>query len=139
VTLRVCADGRVLCANCADTTHPRRGCPICWRVAAFEVHHVASERQHPTLTLRVCLNCHARLSELQRRWTRAWQTEPHPVRCIVQGVLDVLALWREKHSRTFSQSREMFTMLLHAAVCLFVCLKPSAQRDLQGLTGWSAA
>src|SRR5258707_322889 len=138
VTLRLCAGGRVLCANCADTTHPRRRCPICWRVAAFEAHHVASERQHRTLTLRICLNCHSRLSAQQRTWPPAWRTGPHPIRCIVQGVHDVLVLWCEKHSRTFRQSRELFAMLGHAALCLLACLQPFALRDLQALTGWSA-
>lgn len=137
-TLRL-RDGHILCANCADTTHPRRRCPICWRVAASEVHHVASERQHATLTVPVCLNCHSRLSAQQRTWPPAWRTEPHPIRCIVQGVRDVLVLWCEKHSRTFAQSRELFAMLAHAALCLLSCLQPFALRDLQGLTGWNAA
>jgi len=136
-TLRL-QDGHILCANCADTTHPRGRCPICWRVAAFEIHHVASQRQHATLTLRICLNCHSRLSAQQRTWPPAWRTESHPVCCIVQGVYDVLVLWCEKHSRTFRQSRELFAMLGQAALCLLSFLQPFALRDLQGLTGWGA-
>ncbi len=132
-------DGHILCANCADTTHERRRCPICWRVAAFEVHHVASYRTSQLDAARLPQLPQPTLGAQQRTWPLAWRTEPHPVRCIVQGVVDVLTLWCDKHSRTFTQSRELFTMLMHAALSLLTYLQPNALRDLQGLTGWSAA
>ena len=135
VTLRV-ARGPVLCRNCADRKHPQRRCAICHQVAPSELHHVASERQHPHLTLRVCLNCHALLSDRQARWPSAWRREPHVVRCIVQGVIDVLQLWMER-SPVAEQCRAIIVMLAHAALCLLPHLRPAALVDLHGLT-WAA-
>jgi len=133
---------RVLCANCAerdtygDTRHRTRRCAICGRIAPSELHHVASERQHPTLTLCVCLNCHRILSVRQYRWHPAWRTEAHPVRYIIQGVLDVVTLWLQR-SPAAEQCRELFALLGRAALCLLPCLRPESLCEVGYLTQWS--
>lgn len=65
------------CETCGDTNAvhlARLGdttvCSCCLAVGRgreiFELHHIAG--QHEGATLRVCANCHAELSELQRDW-----------------------------------------------------------------------
>jgi hypothetical protein len=130
-------DGQVLCANCADTRHARRRCAICDRVAPSESHHVASKRQHPTLTLPVCLNCHRILSRRQYRWHPSWRTGAHPLRYLIQGVYDVMCLWLER-SPVAEQCRELLTMLGRAALCVLPHLRFAALVDLAGLVDWSA-
>jgi hypothetical protein len=134
-TLRAVA-GHVLCENCHDTYHARHRCAICVSVLPSELHHVASARQCPTLTLRVCLNCHRLLSERQYRWHPAWRTESHPLRCVVQGVCDVLALWLQR-SPVAEQCRDLFAMLGHAALFVLMYLRLDALPDLRHLTDWN--
>ncbi len=132
-------DGQVLCANCAegaDGRHPQRRCTICGKVAPSELHHVASARQHPTLTTPLCLNCHRILSQRQYRWHRAWRTEAHPVRYVVQGVLDVVALWFER-SPVAKHCTGLFSLLVGAALYLMSYLRMDALREFGFLTDWN--
>ncbi|MGO8948001.1 MAG: hypothetical protein ACLQUY_10130 [Ktedonobacterales bacterium] len=127
----------VVCRNCAGRTHPQRHCAICWRIAPSEQHHVASKRQQVTLTLPVCLNCHAILSQRQYRWPHDWRTEAHQLRCVIQGVYDVLCLWLER-SPVAECCRDLFLMLEQAALIVLSYLRPQALIDLDHLTDWSA-
>lgn len=129
-------DGQAVCHNCADATHRHRHCAICWRMAPSEQHHVASKRQHPTLTLPVCLNCHAILSQRQYNWPPAWRSEAHKLRCVIQGVYDVLCLWLER-SPVAENCRDLFVMLEQAALIVLSYLRPEALIDLSALTDWS--
>lgn len=65
------------CETCGDSTltHLNRVkdhtlCACCLALArgreTLEIHHVPGHNQKPTI--RVCANCHAELSELQRSW-----------------------------------------------------------------------
>jgi len=88
------------CLNCADTSHETiRRCPVCGRKdVPGEYHHIASQRQRATFGVHICLNCHAILTYRQvTRWHPTWRTEQHPVRCIVQGMLDLLCLWWQRN------------------------------------------
>ena len=130
-------DGHILCENCRDTRHPRRRCAICIQVLPSEIHHVASERQCPSLIICVCLNCHRILSQRQYQWHSAWRSEAHPLRYLVQGVLDVITLWFER-SPAAEQCRDLFAMLWHAALYGLAFLQFDALGDLSGLTAWEA-
>jgi hypothetical protein len=121
--------GRVLCRNCR-ARRPQRGvCAICNRTAPTEIHHVAMERQIKHLTIEVCLNCHALLSLRQKQWHRSCLTERHPLRFLVQGVVDVSRLWLE-HSPAVKQCRAFFTMLGHAALIALSYLRLDALAEL---------
>jgi hypothetical protein len=133
--------GVCLCLNCRDRRHPHLRCTICHQVAPGEQHHVASERQLPQFTIPVCLNCHALLSTRQYRWPREWKTEPHPVRCLVQGVHDVVCLWLERspvmrEPAMAASCRALLAALGKAALYLLPFLRPAALADLGRLTGW---
>lgn len=120
--------------------HPQRRCAICRRTAPSEAHHVASKRQHPTLTLTVCLNCHRLLSQRQYRWHPAWKSEAHPLRYLAQGVYDVLCLWRERSplaTEVFQNCREVLTMLGRAALYALAALRPEVLGEFSFLVSWS--
>jgi hypothetical protein len=87
-----------LCRNCQSTRATMRICSICARWAPSERHHIASKRQMPTLTLPVCLNCHAILSQMQTRWDPRWKTESRPLWFLLEGLCDVLVLWLERRA-----------------------------------------
>ena len=149
--------GQILCENCRELArmarrsstgasrrpqrHPIRPCAICCRVAPSELHHVASERQHPILTLPVCLNCHRLLSQRQYRWHPAWKRETHSWRYLAQGVYDVLCLWWER-SPVAEMVRErcgdLLRMLGLAALYALAALRPEALGELRFLVHWSA-
>jgi hypothetical protein len=93
---------------------------------------VAGKRQHVHLKCVVCLNCHRLLSNLQARWQKAWKKELHVVRCIVQGVHDVVQLWLER-SPVVDHCRALLALLAHAALCLLPHLRPAALADLTGV------
>jgi hypothetical protein len=103
---------------------------------------VASKRQHPTLTLNVCLNCHRLLSQRQYRWPPGWKTEKHPLRCVAQGVYDVLCLWRERSPLAnealalLRQCRELLTMLGQAALYTLAWMRPEAWVEFSALVDW---
>jgi hypothetical protein len=124
--------GKVVCQNCADRRHQPLRCAVCFKEAPGEYHHVASERQQPHFTIAVCLNCHAILSQKQRRWDPAWLRESHPVRCIIQGVLDVVALWL-KRSPSVEPCRQLLGMLGQAFLLLVPYLRLDAFVDLHGV------
>jgi hypothetical protein len=128
-------DNQVLCANCADVRHTHGRCTVCGAVAPSELHHVASARQLPDLTVPVCLNCHRILSARQYRWYPAWRSEPHPLRYLVQGVLDVVALWLER-SPVAEHCRELFALLGRAALLALGSLRADALAELGSLTDW---
>jgi hypothetical protein len=124
-----------LCLNCADTTHPRlKRCLVCLRAdVPSEFHHVATERQHPTFGLRLCLNCHAILTRHQvNDWHPSWKTEKHPVRCVLQGLIDLIWLWlRRSHSG--------WSLVELAKLCLEAGWSLLALFGLVGWAGWEAA
>jgi hypothetical protein len=124
-----------LCLNCADTTHVHiKRCPVCFRAdVPSEFHHVASKRQHPTVGLQVCLNCHAILTKRQMTdWHPSWQDEQHPVRCLFQGMLDLfwLCLRRSHALWALGQFAKLCGQAGWALVGVF---------GLVGWTGWQAA
>jgi hypothetical protein len=124
--------GLVICANCADTHHPRRRCMICARVLPCQAHHVASKIRYPYFTTPLCLNCHRILNTRQYRWRRDGSAERHPIRYLVRGVLDVIGLWYER-SPVAEQCRDLLIMLGQAALYLIPCLHPAALGELNGL------
>jgi hypothetical protein len=125
-------DGHTLCANCADHYHPRRRCLICAKVLPCQAHHVGSKIRYPHFTVLLCLNCHRILNTRQYRWRRDGSAERHPLRYLVCGVLDVLALWRER-SPVAEQCRNLFAMLGQAALYLIPCLRLEALCELSFL------
>lgn len=87
---------RVLCHNCADTSHARGSCSICCRRGPMERHHAAG-RCNWAVTIPACLNCHAILSAHQRRsWPPDWTTGERPAFAVVVALLDILLLWLER-------------------------------------------
>jgi hypothetical protein len=121
--------GRVLCRNCRARRQQRGVCAICVREAPTELHHVAMERQIKRLTIEVCLNCHAILSLQQKQWDRSCLTEHHPLRFLVQGVVDVSRLWLQRHPAV-KQCRAFFAMLSRAALIALVYLRLDALAEL---------
>jgi hypothetical protein len=122
----------MVCQNCGDTSHERvRRCPICGRKdVPSHFHHIASERQHPTFGITICLNCHAIVTYRQMtKWHPTWRTEPHPIRCIVQGMLDMLCLWWERNPAVAAVS-DMWRVILRAGIEIVGCLY---------LAGWDFA
>jgi hypothetical protein len=124
-----------LCLNCADTTHPRLArCLLCLHTnLPSEFHHVASKRQHASFGLRLCLNCHAILTTRQETaWPASWKTEPHPICCIIQGLLDILWLWlRRSHSG--------WALMELAKLCAQAGWSLLGAFGLVGWAGWEAA
>jgi len=121
-----------VCLNCADSTHQTiRRCPVCARKdAPSEYHHIASKRQRATFGVRICLNCHAILTQRQlTAWDPSWRTEHHPVRCIVQGMIDFLCLCWER-SPAVAMLHDMLSLLARASIEIAACLR---------LTGWDFA
>src|SRR5262249_6549895 len=119
----------------AEKPHrPIARCPLCHREhMPGEFHHVASWRQHRTFGLHVCLNCHAILTRRQTdEWPPSWRTEPHLVRCLVQGLLDVLGLWLRRSHSGWSLG-ELAKLVAQAFWALF------AAGGLVGWAGWEAA
>jgi hypothetical protein len=104
-------------------------CPLCLaKDAPSEFHHVATERQHPTFGLKVCLNCHAILTKRQMNdWPPSWKTEPHRLRCLVQGLIDVVGLWLRRSHSGWSL-RELAKLCWQAGWSLM---------GVFGLVGWS--
>jgi hypothetical protein len=121
--------GRILCRNCRDRSHQHRMCAICAKELPTEIHHVAMKRQIESLTIVVCLNCHAILSLWQKRWHRSCLTERHPLRFLVQGVHDVTRLWLER-SPAAKHSRAFLAMLGQAALIALSYLRLDALADL---------
>jgi len=110
--------------NCADTSHEKIGqCSICGRKdAPSENHHVASQDQRPSFVVRICLNCHAIVTKRQvTQWDPSWRTEQHPIRCIVQGMLDLLCLWWERNPAVAALS-DMWRLILRAGIEIAGCL-----------------
>src|SRR5262249_21326008 len=127
-----------LCLNCADEAaeapHPRLArCLGCLRTnVPSEFHHVASKRQHGAFGLRLCLNCHAILTHRQETaWHPSWKIEPHRVRCIVQGLLDVLWLWLRRSHSAWALG-QLAQLCAQAGWSLFDAF------GLVGWTGWQA-
>jgi len=116
------ADGGHVCRNCADSHHRRGRCAICSIVAPIEQHHVAGKKHSP-ITLQVCLNCHAILSQRQYRFHQSWRIESRPVLFTIQGVLDVVMLWLER-SPVAEQCLDLWRMIGQAALSLVPALRP---------------
>jgi len=57
-------NNRVMCMNCSTRRKKRKFCNICTSHAPHELHHIAG-RTHE-LTVSICLNCHARISQAQQ-------------------------------------------------------------------------
>lgn len=80
-----------LCHNCADKTHANGFCWICRRNHLPLEHHHLAGRKHASLTVPICLNCHAMLSRRQYEWPDLWRSE----RCVaflVFGFIDYCVL-----------------------------------------------
>lgn len=128
-------DDQGRCLNCRPdlrASHPHLAwCPTCGRAdVPAQFHHIASERQHPMLGLRLCLVCHKILTDRQvSAWHPSWRVASHPVRCIVQGMLDLLWLWWQRSGWRWweRQVSELARVVWHALVELF---------GLVGLSGW---
>ncbi len=120
-----------LCQNCANTNSsvPLARCPICpRRNVPGQFHHSASQRQHPALGLHLCLNCHAILTHRQENmWRPDWKTEAHPLRCIVQGDIDLVLLCLRRNPGN-GVSHELIAFLWRSFLALF---------DGCGLVGWA--
>jgi hypothetical protein len=118
-----------LCRTCRAQPDHRRiaACPLCGRMnVAPDLHHIAGRRQHPTFALDVCLTCHDILSARQRtRWDPSWKTEAHPVRCIVQGVFDLVMLWWQRSGRRLwrQQVAELLRVVALAALAIAECYR----------------
>jgi hypothetical protein len=96
-------------------------------------HHLAGERQHKQLRILICLNCHGIITVRQcTGWHPSWKTEPHPVRCIVQGVYDLLWLWWQRSGVYWW--RWQLAELAHVVRLAFLALL-----DVWGLRGWDLA
>jgi hypothetical protein len=125
-----------LCLNCADESpHPiLPRCPLCHRERVpSEFHHVASVRQHRTLGLRVCLNCHAILTLRQETaWPPSWKTEAHLVRCILQGLTDAIWLWLQR-------SHSGWSLAELAKLCGQAFWAVASSCGLNGWAGWEVA
>ncbi len=132
--LRV-VSGRVLCANCSNNSKRKpQQCAICGRRSACENHHVAGRTQIRSVRLRICLNCHRILSARQYEWV-GWPNEFHPVRYLIQGVRDVLALWWER-SQDISHNRELRTMLGCATRYAEIAWPGLGSDELTCITSW---
>jgi hypothetical protein len=127
--------GRILCRNCRDTRHQRRLCAICAKLLPTEIHHVASERQIATLTIVVCLNCHALLSLWQQRWDPSWRTDHQPIRFLFTGALDVACLWLQR-SPNAAPCRAYLMMLGEALLVALTNECPDMFEELDAL-GWT--
>jgi hypothetical protein len=108
-------DGRVVCVNCLDTTHPRRLCTVCDKLLPCDLHHVASRTRYPTFRTPLCLNCHPILCVWQYRWRRDGSAERHPLRYLIIGVLDMVRLFLER-SPAADACRHIFSLLGTAAL-----------------------
>jgi hypothetical protein len=106
-------------------------CPTCGRSQVpAQSHHVAGVRQHRTLCILLCLNCHGIATARQcTDLDPPWKTEHHPVRCIVQGVYDLLWLWWQRSGR-FVWEWQL------AELVRLVWLALLALADIWGLRGW---
>jgi hypothetical protein len=122
-----------LCQNCANTNSsvPLARCFICLRKnVPGQFHHIASERQHATLGVTLCLNCHSALTHRQEtKWPVAWRTEPHMhvARCIVQGMFELVVLWVRRNPGS-SSLRELGVVWVRAVCAL--C-------ESWGFVGWA--
>ncbi len=108
-------------------------CPICGRsnVATIK-HHVATRRHSKGLVMRVCETCHEPITTRQRYvWESSWKPQddtPTHIRCIIQGVADVL--WVAWESGLGRQISELFHVIVAAIREIL---------GLLGLQGWEGA
>jgi hypothetical protein len=107
---------------------------VCFRAdVPSEFHHVASERQHATVGLQVCLNCHAILTKRQMTaWDPSWKNEKHPVRCLFQGMFDLF--WLCLH-----RSHALWALGQFAKLCMQAGWALFEEFGLVDWTGWQAA
>jgi hypothetical protein len=56
------------CRNCLNQHKNKRLCMACGGTHPWENHHIAGRKFMPTVTIRVCLNCHAILTFWQERY-----------------------------------------------------------------------
>lgn len=56
-------NNRVMCMNCSSRRKNHKLCNICESYAPHELHHIAGHAHE--LTVSICLNCHARISQAQ--------------------------------------------------------------------------
>ena len=108
-----------LCQNCAGTNSsvPLARFLFCLHSdMPGQFHHIALERQHATLGVTLCLNCHSILTHWQEtKWPVSSRTEPHMhvARCIVQGMYDLVVLWVRRNPGS-SSLRELAMVLVRA-------------------------
>lgn len=79
-------NNQVMCMNCTTKRHQKHTCSICEVDAPGEFHHIRG-RQYPN-TCFICLNCHARITQLQRQY-------PQYKYSMVWGVLAIISVWFE--------------------------------------------
>jgi hypothetical protein len=127
-----------LCHNCADAASeaPHQRIPRCLGCLRTDVpgefHHLASERQHATFGLRLCLNCHAILTARQvTAWRPSWKTGKHRPRCMAQGTLDLIWLWLRRSHAAWALG-QLAKLCAQVGWSLFEAL------GLVGWAGWQA-
>lgn len=79
-------NNQVMCMNCTSKRYSKRTCGICGVYAPCERHHVRG-RDYPN-TCFICLNCHSRISQLQRQY-------PQYKSSMLWGVLTIIFTWFE--------------------------------------------
>jgi hypothetical protein len=77
-------------------------CLTCGHFTRIERHHVAGERNHPTLTVPVCVPCHNILSEWQQSAGMELNrkidgTSADAVRALIVGVAHLMQLFAHRH------------------------------------------
>ncbi len=125
-----------LCPNCRDTRHKHIShCPVCGRAdVPAQSHHIASKRQNEHVVIRICLSCHIILTKRQCTcWDPSWKTESHPVRCLVQGLADLIWLWWQRSGLTLW--RNQLGEIAHVAWVSLLSLA----NQVWGLRGWEDA
>lgn len=80
-----------ICHNCADTKHSIGQCTICRRHNLPIEHHHLAGRKHASMTISICLNCHAMLSRRQYQWPDLWRGNPC-IGFLFVGFMDYYAL-----------------------------------------------
>lgn len=70
-----------------------RKCVLCGRSGPLEAHHIAG-RRHGEQVIKVCPQCHQRLTERQDLWDPRWQSagrsSPLDLSFLLRGYIDIL-------------------------------------------------
>ena len=91
------------CRNCLNQHKDKQRCMVCGGIHPWENHHTAGRKFMPSLTIRVCMNCHAILTFWQERYYPQLLAQPATpamqfTNCIV-GMAAVFWLIYLRHAR----------------------------------------